>query len=75
MMWETLKQDLRYTLRSLRRAPGFALTAVFVTALFVARWASTARGDEGSIPTGNAAMCLDGSGRAAGILPACPQPR
>ncbi|MEX2282442.1 MAG: ABC transporter permease [Gemmatimonadota bacterium] len=33
--WEILRQDLRYTLRTLRRAPGFALTVIFVTALGV----------------------------------------
>ena len=33
--WDILKQDLRYTVRTLRRARGFALTAVLVTALGV----------------------------------------
>lgn len=33
--WEMLGQDLRYTARILRAAPGFALTAVAVTALAV----------------------------------------
>ena len=32
---EMLVQDLRYTVRTLRRAPGFALTAILVTALAV----------------------------------------
>ncbi|HZO53692.1 MAG TPA: ABC transporter permease [Bryobacteraceae bacterium] len=32
-MLETLRQDLRYTLRTLRRSPWFALTAILVTAL------------------------------------------
>ncbi len=31
--WDILKQDLRYTARSLSRSPGFALTAILVTAL------------------------------------------
>src|SRR5687768_3639503 len=30
---DILRQDLRYTSRSLRRAPGFALTAILVVAL------------------------------------------
>jgi len=33
--WDILKQDLRYTLRTLSRARGFALTAILVTALGV----------------------------------------
>jgi predicted permease len=33
--WEILKQDLRYTVRTLQRARGFVLTAVLVTALGV----------------------------------------
>ena len=33
--WEVLRQDLRYAVRSLRRAPGFAVTTVLVTALGV----------------------------------------
>src|SRR5687768_7735972 len=33
--WEILKQDLRYTVRTLNRARGFALTAILVTALGV----------------------------------------
>ena len=33
--WDILKQDLRYTARSLNRARGFALTAILVTALGV----------------------------------------
>jgi predicted permease len=35
MHGEMLGQDLRYTARTLRRAPGFALTAILVTALGV----------------------------------------
>src|SRR5688572_33107170 len=31
----TLGQDLRYTLRTLRLAPGFAITAILITALGV----------------------------------------
>ncbi|HYJ78199.1 MAG TPA: ADOP family duplicated permease, partial [Longimicrobiaceae bacterium] len=31
--WDILRQDLRYTGRSLARSPGFALTAILVTAL------------------------------------------
>jgi putative ABC transport system permease protein len=31
--WDVLRHDLRYTLRTLVRSPGFALTAVLVTAL------------------------------------------
>jgi hypothetical protein len=31
--WDSLKQDLRYTARTLNRARGFALTAILVTAL------------------------------------------
>jgi predicted permease len=31
--WDILRQDLRYTLRTLRRAPSFALTAITVVAL------------------------------------------
>src|SRR5262249_38320229 len=31
--WEILRQDLRYTARTLRRAPVFALTAIIVTGL------------------------------------------
>jgi putative ABC transport system permease protein len=31
--WDVLRQDLRYTRRSLARSPGFALTAILVTAL------------------------------------------
>jgi putative ABC transport system permease protein len=31
--WDILRQDLRYTLRSLLRAPGFGLTAIVVTGL------------------------------------------
>jgi putative ABC transport system permease protein len=31
--WDIFKQDMRYTLRTLRRAPGFALTAIMVVAL------------------------------------------
>jgi hypothetical protein len=33
--WEILQQDLRYAARSLRRTPGFAVTAVLVVALGV----------------------------------------
>lgn len=33
--WEMLRQDLRYSARTLRQAPGFALTAILVTALGV----------------------------------------
>ena len=33
MHWDLLKQDLRYTFRTLNRSRGFALTAVLVTAL------------------------------------------
>ncbi|MBA3522160.1 MAG: ABC transporter permease [Gemmatimonadales bacterium] len=33
--WDVLRQDLRYTARSLGRTPGFALTAVLVVALGV----------------------------------------
>ena len=33
--WELLRQDLRYAARSLRRTPGFALTATLVIALGV----------------------------------------
>ena len=33
--WDILKQDLRYSVRTLSRARGFALTAVLVTALGV----------------------------------------
>ena len=33
--WDILKQDLRYTARTLRRARGFAVTAILVTALGV----------------------------------------
>jgi predicted permease len=33
--WDMLTQDLRYTVRTLVRAPGFALTAILVTALGV----------------------------------------
>jgi predicted permease len=35
VQWDMLKQDLRYTARTLRRARGFALTAILVTALGV----------------------------------------
>ncbi len=31
--WDILRQDLRYTLRTLARTPGFTLTAIIVTAL------------------------------------------
>ncbi len=31
--WDILKQDLRYTLRTFRRSPGFAITAIAVAAL------------------------------------------
>jgi len=31
--WDILRQDLRYTMRTLRRAPGFTLTAIVVTGL------------------------------------------
>src|SRR5437868_2351249 len=33
--WDLLVHDLRWTARSLRRAPGFALTAIIVVALGV----------------------------------------
>ena len=33
--WDVLRQDLRHTFRTLRRSPGFTLTAVVVTALGV----------------------------------------
>jgi putative ABC transport system permease protein len=33
--WQILKQDLRYTIRTLNRARGFALTAILVTAVGV----------------------------------------
>lgn len=35
MPFETFRQDLRYTLRTLVRAPGFTMTAILVTALGV----------------------------------------
>jgi len=35
VQWDILKQDLRYTFRTLTRARGFALTAILVTALGV----------------------------------------
>ena len=35
MPFETLRQDLRYTMRTLVRAPGFTLTAIVITALGV----------------------------------------
>src|SRR5204863_7056142 len=31
--WDILRQDLRFTARSLQHAPGFALTAIIVTGL------------------------------------------
>ena len=31
--WDLLRQDMRYTMRTLARSPGFALTAITVTAL------------------------------------------
>src|SRR5205814_9043319 len=31
--WDLLRQDLGYTLRVLRRAPGFAVTAILIVAL------------------------------------------
>src|SRR4051812_15957171 len=33
--WDILRQDLRYTWRTLRRSPGFAITATLVVALGV----------------------------------------
>lgn len=33
--WDVLRQDLRYTLRGFRQAPGFAITAILVVALGV----------------------------------------
>lgn len=33
--WDLLRQDLRYAARTLRRSPGFALTAILVTAIGV----------------------------------------
>ena len=35
MHWELLRQDLRYALRTLRRVPGFTVTAILVVALGV----------------------------------------
>ena len=32
--WDILKQDLRYTARTLTRARGFAATAILVTAIW-----------------------------------------